>query len=120
MDQAHASVIPLHGDQTPEQLGWRAVVGAADLEAPVEMHGPVAVLVVAKRLDREDAEVGLLLRKHRAHLTLRRAVDPRVRPVLFPPIEMAWAASIVSKRRPFSGVRCACPTLDSTFPFRFG
>src|SRR5450432_405059 len=117
MDQAHASVIPLHGDQTPEQLGWRAVVGAADLEAPVEMHGPVAVLVVAKRLDREDAEVRLLLRKHRAHLTLRRAVDPRVRPVLFPPIEMDLGGFDRLETQAFQRRSLCVPDAGFHFPF---
>lgn len=59
MNQAHAPVIPLHGDQAPEQFGRRAVVRARDFEAPVEMYGPGAVLVVAKRLHGQDAQLRL-------------------------------------------------------------
>ena len=52
------------------------------------MHRALAVAVVAKRLERQRAERGLLLGKHRGDLALRRAVDARVGPARFPAIEI--------------------------------
>ena len=80
----------------------------------------VAVLVVAKGLDRQRLEVRALLGKHRRHLALGGAVDARVGPALLPVIEIGLRASTLSKRSPLSGVRCAWPTPASTLPLRSG
>ena len=59
MDQAYAPFVPLDLDQPPQQLRRSSIVGAGNLEAPIKMHGPGAVLVIAKWLDRKSSEVGL-------------------------------------------------------------
>jgi hypothetical protein len=68
---------------------WRsAVVGGVDLDAGVEMHRALAVLVITKWLDRQLAQMRFLFGKHRRHLALGRAVDARVGPVRLPAIEV--------------------------------
>ena len=88
IEQADEEVVPLHVDAPADPAGRRAVVRGLDFDAAIEMHGPHAEAVIAKRLERERAERGLLLGKHRGDLALRRAVDARVGPVRFPAIEI--------------------------------
>jgi hypothetical protein len=64
------------------------VVGSVHLDGAVEMHRPIAVLVVAERLDGKRQQVGLLFSEHRRDLALRRAVDPGVGPVRLPAVEV--------------------------------
>ena len=88
IEQAHEEVVPLHVDATTDPAWRRAVVRGLDLHAPIEVDRADAEAVIAKRLEREWAERGLLLGKHRGDLAFRRAVDPRVGPVRFPAIEI--------------------------------
>ena len=88
IEQTHEEVVPLHMDAPPDPAGRRAVVRGLDFDAAIEMHRALAEAVVAKRLERQRAERGLLLGKHRGDLALRRAVDARVGPVRFPAIEI--------------------------------
>jgi len=88
IEQAHEEVVPLHIDAPPDSARRRAVVRGPDLHAPIQMYGPDAEAVIGKRLERQRAERGLLLGKHRGHLAFRRALDPRVGPVHFPAMEI--------------------------------
>ena len=81
-------VVPLHLDAPADPAGRRAVVGGLDFDAAIEMHRALAEPVIAKRLERQRAERGLLLGKHRGDLALRRAVDARVGPARLPAIEI--------------------------------
>ncbi len=75
-------------DALADPAGRRPVVGGLDFDAAIEMHGAHAEAVIAKRLDRQRLQRGLLLGKHRGDLAFGRAVDARVRPVRFPAIEI--------------------------------
>ncbi len=86
--QADEEVVPLHVDPTPDPARRRAVVRGLDFHAAIEMHRADPEAVIAKRFERERAERGLLLRKHRGDLAFRGAVDPRVSPVHVPAIEV--------------------------------
>ena len=88
IEQADEEVVPLHVDATTDPAGRRAVVRGLDFHAAIEMHRADAEAVIAKRLERQRAERGLLLGKHRGDLAFRRAVDARVGPVRFPAIEI--------------------------------
>ena len=77
VEQADVGAVPLHVDAAADPAGRRAVVGRRDLDAAVEMHAAVTVLVVAKRLERQRAERRAFLSKHGGDLALGRAVDPR-------------------------------------------
>ena len=76
----------------PDPPGRRTVVGRLDLDTAVEVHGPDAVAVVAKRLERERPQRRAFLGKHRRDLPFGRAVDPGVGPAGFPAIEICLGA----------------------------
>ena len=78
----------MHVDPPADPAGRCAVVGGLDFHAAIEVHRADAEAVVPKRLEREGAERGLLLGKHRGDLPFRRAVDAGVRPVRLPAIEV--------------------------------
>ena len=88
MEQTHVEIGPLHVDALADPAGRRRVVRGLDFDAAIEMHGAHAEAVVAKRLDGQRLQRGLLLGKHGGDLTLGRAVDPRVGPVRLPAIEI--------------------------------
>jgi len=87
-EQADMQIVPLHLDALADPAGRRAVVRGLDLDAAIEVDGALAVPVIAKRFERQRAQVRLLLGKHHGHLPLRRAVDTRVRPARFPAIQI--------------------------------
>ena len=88
IEEPHRDVRPLHLELPTDPAQRRAVVGRLDFDAAVEVHGPHAVAVVAKRLERDRPQGGPLLGKHGGDLALRGAVDARVGPALAPPIEV--------------------------------
>ncbi len=55
IEDPHLEVVPLHPDGTADVTGRDGVVGAGDLDVPVEVHGAIAVLVEAEGLDRAAA-----------------------------------------------------------------
>jgi hypothetical protein len=71
--QPHVMLVPLGGWTAllvPEPARGRRIIGAGDLDAAVEMHGAGAVLVVAKRFERQRPETRLLLGEHGGDLAL--------------------------------------------------
>lgn len=64
------------------------IVRTVDLDTAVHVDDPVAVVVVAKRLDGQRPKMRLLVGDHRSDLTLRRAVDARVCPAFIPAIKI--------------------------------
>ena len=112
---------PLHLHALPDPPGRRPVVGRLDLDTAVEVHGPDAVAVVAKRLERERPQRRAFLGKHRRDLPFGRAVDPGVGPAGFPAIEICLGADErLEAEALLSGVFWAWPILASTLPFRSG
>src|ERR1039458_8774761 len=68
---------------------WRrSVVSRFNLDATIQMHRALSILVVAERLQRQRLQKGLLFGEHRRHLTLGAAVDALVSPVLFPVVQV--------------------------------
>jgi len=88
-EQAHVHVVPLHLHLLPNPPGRCTVVRGLDLDAAIEVHRALAVPVIAKWLERQRAEGGLLLGKHHGDLPFRRAVNASIRPALFPVIEIS-------------------------------
>ena len=91
IEQPHVSCVPLDVDATADPARRRPVVGRRNLDAAVQMHGAVAVLVVAERLERQRAEGRPLLGEHGGDLPLGRAVDAGVGPALFPAVQIRLA-----------------------------
>ena len=88
IQQPDRDVTPLHVHIATDPAGRRAVVGRVDFDTAVEVHRARAKAVVAKRLDRQRAEGGPLIGKHRSDLALRRPMNARVGPARFPVIEI--------------------------------
>ena len=65
-----------------------AVVSGFDLDASVQMHRSFAVLVIAKRFQRQGFQLGFLFREHGHHLSLRGAMNARIGPAFFPAVEV--------------------------------
>src|SRR5882672_2752585 len=53
------------------------------------MHRAFAVLVSAKRLQRQRKQSRFFFSEHRRHLPFRRAVNASIRPALFPVIKVS-------------------------------
>src|SRR5207249_2132207 len=91
IEEPYGHAGPLDGEAFAHVPGRGAVVRALDLDAAVEVHGARAVLVVAKRRERQRPQRGLLFGKHRRDLALRGPVDARVGPAGVPVIEVRLA-----------------------------
>ena len=81
------------------------------------MHDALAVLVIAKRLQRQRQQRGFLFGKHGGHLPLGGAVDARVGPALFPVIEVGLGFFQTLEAQAFQ--RCFLRMTDAGFDFAF-
>ena len=88
VEQPHAARVPLHRHSPSDISGRRAVIGAVHLDAAVEMHRPLAILIVTKGFDRQRQQRRLLLGKHHRDLALGGAVDASVCPARLPAVEI--------------------------------
>ena len=94
VEQPDVGVVPLHVDAAADPAGRRTVVGRRDLDAAVQMQVAAAVLVVAKRLERQRAERRAFLGEHGGDLAFGRAVDAgigRIGPSLLPAVQIRLA-----------------------------
>ena len=56
VEEAHVELIPLDVDLPADPAGRGTVVGGLDLDAAVQVHGALAILVIAERLDGQGQE----------------------------------------------------------------
>src|SRR5579864_1014816 len=117
VEESYVQVIPLDVDPVAYPARRCAVEGG-DLDTAIEVHRPVAEAVIAKRFDGKRPEHGLLFGKHRGDLALRRAVNPRVGPVLVPAIQIGLRGLKGFKAEPLQrrALRVADAGLDFAFP----
>jgi hypothetical protein len=106
--QTHEHRVPLHVDLPPDPARRRSIVSRINLDATIDMHRALAILVVAERLQRQRLQEGLLFGEHRRYLPLGPAVDARVGPALFPVVEIGLcffqALELLASQRGFLGV----------------
>ena len=55
VEEADVDLVPLHVDAAADPAGRRRLAGRGDLDVAIQMHGAAAVLVVAKRFERQRA-----------------------------------------------------------------
>ncbi len=106
-------IVPLHLDPLADPAGRGAVVRGLDLDAAIEVDAADPEAVIAKRFERQRAERGLLLGKHRDDLAFRRAVDTRVGPVRFPAIEVGLR--LIERLETQAAERCLLRVPDARF-----
>jgi hypothetical protein len=120
VDQSHVRGIPLHVNPASDPARRRAIVGGLDFDAAVQMHGPLAIEVIAKRLDRQRQQRRFLFGEHGGDLPLGRAVNARVGPALLPVIQIRLrlfqALEALTLQRRF--LRVADAGFDLPFPVR--
>jgi hypothetical protein len=88
IEQAHMQPIPLHADHPPDPSRRRAVICRFNLDAPIKVHGAFAVLVIAKRFERQRHQCRFLLGEHRGNLAFGAAMYTLIGPALLPVIEV--------------------------------
>jgi hypothetical protein len=49
VEDANVEFVPLHSDQASDPAWGQAIIGGFDFDTTVQMHDPLAVLIVAKR-----------------------------------------------------------------------
>jgi len=98
----------------------RSIVSSFNLDATIQVHRALAILVVAERLQRQRLQKGLLFSEHRRHLPLGAAMDALVGPVLFPVIQVRLRLFKTLELLALQRRLLRMPTPDSTFPFRSG
>ena len=117
IEQAHEEVVPLHVDQPPNPSWWRAIVGGFDFHAAVQMHGALAVLVIAEGFEGQRSQRRFFFREHGGHLPLGGAVNARVRPVRLPTIQVGLGLLQTFEAQPFE--RRLLGMSDSRLDFSF-
>src|ERR1700726_2791691 len=64
IEDANVEFVPLHLDQASDPARGQAVVGGLDFDTTVEMHDPLAVLVVAEWFQGQWEQERFLFGKH--------------------------------------------------------
>src|SRR5665213_3144142 len=67
IEQPNVHRVPLHMDLTPDPARRRSVVSRFNFDAAIQVHRALAVLVVAKRLQRQRLQKWLFFAEHRCH-----------------------------------------------------
>ena len=117
IEQTYIQLIPLHPDDAADPARRCTVVSGFDLDATIQMHDALAVLVIAKRFQRQRQQRGLLFGKHGGDLPFSGAVDARVSPALFPVIEMSLGFFQSLEAQTLQ--RCFLRMTDARFNFAF-
>src|ERR1017187_5938887 len=88
IEQSHVHRVPLHMDLAPDPARRRSVVSCFNLYASIQVNRAFAVLVEAKRLQRQRLQMGLLFSEHSCHLPLGPAMDALIGPAFFPVVQI--------------------------------
>ncbi len=89
MHNPHVECIPLHFDEPSDPARWQSVIGCLDFDATVQMHSALSVLVVVEGFEWRGQQGRFFFGEDGCDLSFRRALDPRVRPALFPVIQVS-------------------------------
>src|SRR5215470_18991112 len=117
IQEADMSGIPLDLNVAADPAWRRAVVGSLDFHAAIQVHGPLAVLVIAERLDRKRKQCRPLFREHRRDLPLGGSMNASISPTLFPSIQICLCIFQALEALPFER-RPLC-VADAGFDFAF-
>src|SRR6516225_11935111 len=115
--QANMQGIPLDLHLPSDPTWRRTIIGRLDLDTTVQMHRALAILVIAEGLEGQRQQGGTFFGKHGRHLPFGRTVNARVRPALFPTIQITLRLLQAFEAQPFQGrfLRMAYARLDLAF-----
>src|SRR5215467_12994001 len=118
--EADMGGIPLDLNTAADPAWRRAVVSGLHLDTTVQVHGPLAVLVIAERLDRQRKQCWALFGEHRCDLPLGGPVNACVGPVRFPAVQIGLCVFQTLEALPFEGrlLRMTDAGFDFAFPIR--
>ena len=84
IEDTNVEFVPLHSDQASDPARGQAVVGGLDFDTTVQMHDPLAILVVAERFQGQREQERFFFGKHGRDLPFGGAVDARIGATGFP------------------------------------
>src|SRR5580700_3091231 len=88
IEDANIKLIPLHIHFASDPTRQYAVVGEIDFDATVQIHTPLAILVVAKRLEGKRQQGWFFFGKHGGDLSFRGAMNAGIGTACLPTIEI--------------------------------
>lgn len=88
IEDAHIKLIPLHIHFSSDPTRRQAVVGGIDFDATVQIHAPLAMLVVAKRFQGKRQQGWFFFGKHDGDLSFRGAMNASIGTACLPTIQM--------------------------------
>src|SRR5437868_10751760 len=89
VEQSDLRCIPLHLNAPSDPARRRAVVSGFDFDTAIQVHRALAVLVITKRFEWQRKQRRAFFGEYYGYLALGSAVNTRVGPPLFPPVEMS-------------------------------
>src|SRR5579863_9910601 len=101
MKQADMLAVPLHCHTATDPAWRRAIVSRFHFHTPIQMHGSLAVLVIAERFEWQRKQRRFLFGEHRSDWSFGWAVNPRIGPEFFPAIQMGLRFFQTLEAEPF-------------------
>ncbi len=117
IEDANVEFVPLHSDQASNPARGQAVIGGLDFDTTVEMHDPLAVLVVAERFQGQWEQERFLFSKHGGDLPFGGAVDAGIGAAGFPTVQIGLR--FFQALEAFSLERCVLGVSDAALNFSF-
>src|SRR6266852_4505348 len=117
IEDTYVEFVPLHSDQASDPAWGQAVVGGFDFDTTVQMHDPLAVLVVAKRFQWQWEQGRFFFGKHGGDLLFGGAVDASISTAGFPPVQISLR--FFQTLEAFSLERCVLGMSDGGLDFSF-
>ncbi len=117
IEQTNVQTVPLDTDHATDPARWRAVICRLNLDTSIQMHGSFAVLVIAKRFQRQGQQRWFFFGKHGGHLPLGAAVNALISPAFFPAIEVCLCSLKALESLPFQ--RCLLGMSNAGFHLAF-
>src|SRR5580692_10395353 len=116
IEDAHIKLIPLHMHFASDPTWGQAVVGQIDFDATVQIHAPLAILVVAKRLQGKRQQERFFFGKHGSDLSFRGAMNAGIGTACLPTIQIGLG--LLQTLKAFS-LECSLGMTDARFNFSF-
>src|SRR5580658_2095280 len=117
IEDANIQLIPLHLYFASDPTWGQAVVGEIDFDATVQIHAPLTILVVAKRLEGKRQQGWFFFGKHGGDLSFRGAMNAGIGTACLPTIEIGLG--FLQALKAFSLER-SLGVADTRFNFSFG